>query len=150
MHRSVRVPPRVGAAAALVALALAPAGCGGDLPTRPVSGTVTIGGQPLKRGAITFVSTVGNKDAYMAIIDDGKYTTPPIPVGLCKVTINIPPPRPGSGGEGMAAPGKDKGKDRPLRPNMKYADTTTSGLEYTVVKGDNTYNPPDLQTAPDD
>src|SRR5438034_8892663 len=103
MHRFVRVPTRVGAAAALVAVAVISAGCGGDLPTRSVSGTVTVGGQPLKRGAITFVSTVGNKDPYMAIIEDGKYTTEPIPVGLCKVTINVPAPRPSAGAEDMPA-----------------------------------------------
>jgi len=149
MYRFVRA--RVGAVAALAGVVLLSAGCGGDLPTRPVSGTVTVGGKELKRGSITFVSTVGNKDAYTAVIEDGKYKTEPIPVGLCKITVIVPPPRPGEGGHDMPAArkDKDKGKDKSPVPHPKYQETTTSGLEYTVVKGDNSYNPPDLTPASD-
>jgi len=101
--------------------------------TGAVSGTVTVGGHKLKRGAITFVSTVGNKDAYPAEINDGEYTTPPIPVGLCRITITVPPARPAGGGDlGPTPTKKDKG---PPTPHMKYRDTLTSGLEYTVVNG---------------
>jgi hypothetical protein len=151
MHAFARAPSRVGLAAALLGVAAVSAGCGGDPPSYPVSGTVTVGGLPLKRGQITFVSTVGKKDPFSALIEDGKYKTDqPIPAGLCKVTITSLPERPGAGGgDDMAPAAKQKGakKKERLVPHEKYSNAGTSGLEYTVVRGENTYNPPDLERA---
>jgi hypothetical protein len=66
--------PRTGLAVLLVAFA---AGCGGDSggPERvPVSGTVTLGGQPLPSGLIRFIpdgATTGPASA--AVIEQGRY-----------------------------------------------------------------------------
>jgi hypothetical protein len=58
-------------------LALAAAGCGpgGDMrPREPVSGKVTLDGQPLDRGEITFVPTAGDGPPAGGKIENGIYT----------------------------------------------------------------------------
>jgi hypothetical protein len=78
-------------------LFLVSAGCGGT-NWIPVEGQVTVGGEPLRTGTITFHpdTSKGNKQKYSALplgsIDNGKYTLsmggkPGAPPGWYKVTV---------------------------------------------------------------
>jgi hypothetical protein len=61
----------------IVALAFASSGCGGGdgLPRRAVSGTVTLDGQPLDKGLITFTPAGGGGDSTSAAaaVADGSF-----------------------------------------------------------------------------
>ncbi|MBA2115191.1 hypothetical protein [Bremerella alba] len=49
-------------------------GCGGPASTAiPISGTVSVEGQPVEGGLITFISIDGNSPAAGAVIQDGSY-----------------------------------------------------------------------------
>lgn len=130
---------RAAAFAAVAAAALLSASCGGG-GTGTVTGKITVNGQPLPNGLITFLSEVGNQDPFPAYIKDGLYETGQIPAGPCKVTIShsdftrpsapendlVPPPAARAGGAGTV-------------PD-KYASADTSGLTFTVKAGPNTYD----------
>ncbi|WZO97628.1 hypothetical protein EP7_004670 [Isosphaeraceae bacterium EP7] len=64
------------AAVALLALV----GCGGELegpPREAISGKVTLDGQPLKKGLITFTPSAGGSDLVVSgLVIDGEYTLP--------------------------------------------------------------------------
>lgn len=94
---------------ALLGLGLmASTGCG---PSRgEVSGTVTISGQPLNNGVITFFPPVGSADAPVAVhITDGKYLAPSLVYATYRIAIT---PQVAEGGEA----GQAKGSSRPLKP----------------------------------
>jgi hypothetical protein len=59
-------------------LALLAAGCGGGagdgLPRQPVAGTVTIDGQPIASGLITFRPKNGPEPVATAVIEDGEFS----------------------------------------------------------------------------
>lgn len=126
------------------------AGCGGvgGGPTGTVSGKVmTSDGKPLAKGLITFLSEVGNKDVFNAAIVNGKYLTSEMPAGSAKVVIT--PDLGKSGGQGVS-PNKE-GNDLAPRPNpadgnkqievpAKYQNADTSGLQFTVQSGENTFD----------
>ncbi|HJZ58674.1 MAG TPA: hypothetical protein VKE74_27275 [Gemmataceae bacterium] len=139
--RQIRSAPiRWTATAALaVALALA-AGCGGGEGT--VRGKVTVGGQPVTHGSITFLSEAGKRDSYTAGIVDGQYTTDPIPCGSTKVYISsreVPPGGPVGGGSDLQATKKTAAKEKVVVVvPEKYGSPETSGLTYTVTRGSNT------------
>lgn len=147
MSRSLCRAARLVPLAALAAATLALAGCGaGD--TGVVSGKVTVNGKPLKKGLITFASEVGKRDAYNAAIRDGVYKTDPIPCGLAKVTVYPAQVDPSEvteevkeGGDRVPVTSKRKGRERPSSEvPAKYGNTDTSGLTYTVKKGENEYS----------
>jgi hypothetical protein len=73
----------------VLALLLA-AGCGGG-STGSVSGTVTLGSDPLKEGTITFTPADGKGQTVSAPIKDGKFSAS-LPVGDMKVQISAPRP----------------------------------------------------------
>ena len=58
----------------LAAVALAGAGCGGQLNRQPVSGTVTYKGKPIVRGSVTFAPQGGGPTFVTAPIEDGKFS----------------------------------------------------------------------------
>jgi hypothetical protein len=90
MHRSMRV---LGEWLPL-AILLACAGCGarGDgLPRQPIDGSVTLDGQPLATGFITFTPASGQPTQSGGVIKSGKFSVArdqgPVP-GKYSVTIN--------------------------------------------------------------
>jgi hypothetical protein len=108
----------------VVALALAPAGCGngkGD-----ISGTVRVNGAPVSSGRVTFTSEKQNGTSVIgAIGTDGRYKVAGCPPGPVKITVSPVFSR-GAPREGPEA------KDViPLR----YAKGETSDLTYTVRAG---------------
>ena len=131
---------RIAAFAAVAAAAVLSASCtGGGNGT--VSGRITLNGQPLKDGLITFESQVGSMNAYSAAIRDGIYETEPIPAGLCKVTvIHSAVPRPTeTGGNDLVPVRTPKQGPGQVVPD-KYHKSDTSGLTFTVKAGANTYD----------
>jgi hypothetical protein len=66
----IRLLFTVAAGVALLGLA---SGCGGN-PTAKVSGTVTLDGQPLENGTITFYPTANSGQTAGGGIENGKYT----------------------------------------------------------------------------
>lgn len=70
----------------LMAAALS-SGCAGQTPT--VSGDVTLDGQPVAEGLITFVPADPQTANVARPIQNGKYSAP-IPAGSYKVQINAP------------------------------------------------------------
>jgi hypothetical protein len=135
-----RAPSPRAAFALLALLALFGAGCGQQ--TGVVSGKVTIEGKPLPRGLITFLSDVGNKDAFNAAIIDGEYRTAAIPCGHAKIMI-LPtegPPKSEKGGGNDLQPGaRPAAAAKPVVAD-RYQDPDTSGFEITVKPGDNDFN----------
>ena len=86
----MRLPSHLARAAVV---ALASVGCGGggdDLPREPVSGKVTLDGQPLEKGMITFIPTRGTEPVASGVIEGGAYAVAradgPVP-GPHRVTI---------------------------------------------------------------
>jgi hypothetical protein len=67
---------------------LALAGCS-DHTTGEVSGTVTLGGNPVKAGAITFIPVDGKTGTAGGEIKDGRYSAR-VAAGLMKVSISVP------------------------------------------------------------
>ena len=66
-------------------LASLSAGCGGPR-TGTVSGDVTLDGQPMKKGQITFAPVDGKSTGAMADVADGKFSAT-VPAGEMKVAI---------------------------------------------------------------
>jgi hypothetical protein len=121
----------------LLASLLAAAGCGGSGMESEVSGTVTLDGQPVGPGAVVFAPLDGQSNpADGAIQMDGSYflkTSREVGLkpGDYKVSVSVfdqPEVKPG---ERSMTPAK-------LVTPPNYADTETSGLQYTVEPGKNT------------
>ena len=87
-------------------------GCGPSDPLgrRAVSGAVTLDGQPLAEGTISFQPTDHGKTSSGAIVSQGQYAIPPhkgLPQGKYRVVINAVKP-----GTGMTLPaGKMPGEE---------------------------------------
>ncbi|MEQ9408952.1 MAG: hypothetical protein RIK87_14540 [Fuerstiella sp.] len=125
----------------LLAVSLILTGCGDneDLPeTAPVSGKVTLNGQPLTNGTVTFHPEGPGNPGYGEIKEDGAFdlTTYELRdgavLGLHKVTVEVfdadpegPPPLPGSEDELSTVP-------------KKYSSPETSPLRFEVKQGTNT------------
>jgi hypothetical protein len=115
--------------AAIAALTLV--GCGGR---GDVSGTVRFNGKPLSTGRITFVGPDQRDGVYSLILTDGSYKVTGCPAGPVKIAVQAVVPR---SGPGQAAP-KPGTVRRPgaLKIPTRYADPSTSGLDYTVNRGE--------------
>jgi hypothetical protein len=122
---------------ALAVIFLVIGGCSGSGMESEVSGTVTLDGQPVGPGAVVFAPADGTSNpADGAIQLDGSYflkTSREVGLkpGDYKVSVSVfdqPEVQPG---ERSMTPAK-------LVTPQKYADTETSGLQYTVKPGDNT------------
>ncbi|WP_169976909.1 hypothetical protein [Tautonia rosea] len=125
---------------ALLALTISVAGCGGGdgLDRQAVTGTVTLDGQPLETGLITFDPASATAETSTATeIVNGTYTfssqTGPVP-GEYRVVINS------SGGEMVEPPAGQAPGDTYLPPPeekvpRKYNSQTT--LTATVASGSN-------------
>jgi hypothetical protein len=134
-------------------------GCGPDYKSRGmVKGKVTKGGKSLTMGTVVFHGKDGITGT--AVIDgDGNYQMPDAPVGECKVTVTVqelpmdPTVRARLKGKGPKMPEGPKNPensspDPPLAKipkevipvDPKYSNADTSGLSFTVKKGEQTYN----------
>jgi len=117
------------------ALILGATGCGGDSTGPIVKGTVKYKGAPLPGGAVTLVSATDATQRTGSINEeDGRYAAVNCPVGDVKISIDGPTPS-------SAGPPKAP----PVTIPAKYKDPKTSGLTYTVVKGEQTH---DIDLAP--
>jgi len=139
---------------------LLPTGCGPDFKARGVvKGKVMAGKKPLTTGTVMFYGKNGIT-ASASIDPEGNYEMNDAPVGECKVTVTVQalPADPmvrarlKSGAmklpEGPKDPTKT-GPDLPSAPrvpkevvpiDIKYSNPETSGLSFTVHKGEQTYN----------
>ena len=116
----------------LALVGLSTLGCGKDLPST-VSGKVTLDGNPLTKGTVTFAPEGEGRIAYGEIDSSGNYTVRTLndqgmQVGEYKVTVIAT-------GE---APASDV--PPPLITPAKYADAATSGFTASVAPGPNTFN----------
>lgn len=116
-------------------------GCGSG-GTGTVSGKITVNGQPLARGMITFLSDVGKQDSFNASIEKGEYKTDPIPAGKARINITgamiAPAAAEGKGGNDLQ-PAPVRAAKTPEVP-AKYGSWETSGLSIDVKRGENTFS----------
>jgi hypothetical protein len=113
--RAVYAWGRGGLAAAWVAVMLAAAGCGSGGPTKPtghLEGAVTLDGQPIIRGTISFFpQQKGQAQPSKAQIVDGHYKAEGVPLGKVLVRISAT---------------KETGKEIAIpHSNEKYAETVS-------------------------
>lgn len=131
------------AAAGWVFVVLA-TGC--DRGTGTLSGQVTYKGQPVTSGMVTVVDADGVPHG-ASIQPDGKYRVTDVPAGPVRVAVTSPDPRIAAAearGEG-ATPPPATAAWRPIPE--RYADAATSGLTFTVKRGDNVF-PIELTDGP--
>lgn len=110
-------------------------GCGGK--SSQVSGVVTLDGKPLERGTVGFTPVGGGLRAAGVIQTDGSYVLSTnrdagLEAGEYAVTVVSREPGPPNQ-DGPPMPG-------PYITPERYAVDSTSGLKYTVERGDNTIN----------
>jgi hypothetical protein len=120
---------------AVVSTAALVLGCGG--PESTVTGTVTLDGQPVGPGVVVFAPAEGTSNpSDGAIQNDGSYSLRTsreegLKAGKYKVGVTVldqPEVKPGERSMEVA---------EYITP-QKYADPSTSGLQYDVTPGDNT------------
>lgn len=106
------------------------AGCRPEAPpTGSLSGKVTLNGQPLTMGTLTFVDDRTGTGASAELDASGSYDIKTIRTGHYRVAIYSPPPKPES-------PSQDVGAMKLNIPD-KYRSPETSGLTATVKEGKN-------------
>ena len=129
-----RIAPCIGSI--IFAGVVASAGCANSGMESEVSGKVTMDGQPVGPGAVVFAPIDGKSNpADGAIQLDGSYflrtsRAVGLKAGTYKASVSVfdqPVVKPG---ERSMAPAK-------LITPQKYADTETSGLQFTVEPGKN-------------
>lgn len=123
---------------AALALACAPlVGCGGDGMESDVSGSVTLDGKAVGPGTIVFAPVAGEQNPATGTIQvDGTYFLSSnrargLPAGRYKASVTV-----------FDQPAVPLGQRSYVQPKFitpeKYADPTTSELEYDVKSGSNT------------
>lgn len=134
----------VGSVIALVA------GCGGDSRFAPVSGVVTLDGEPVANATVAFLSKEGGRRAFGTTGADGAYelsTLSPgdgaVP-GEHLVTISAVDIVEDEKTKKMTSELGSLASDLPLPPPKKvwrlpqvYSEAETSGLKFTVERGSN-------------
>jgi hypothetical protein len=127
------------AACVASSLLLTVVGCGGTFDSS-VSGTVTLDGNVVPRGTVSFQPKAGGPAAYAQISEDGSYSVRTgrevgLPSGDYYVTVsaNEPPTVAQMADGGPPPPGK------PITPQW-YRTKSTSGLSFMVEPGSNEIN----------
>lgn len=121
-----------------IAIALATlSGCGERLPQ--VTGTVTLDGEPLSGGFVSFQPVEGGAMATAKIAEDGSYTLQTggkggVAAGAYGVAITAYNTRPSADGQNPP--------QFSLASPKKYNDPATSGFEVEVQPGKNTFDFP--------
>jgi hypothetical protein len=115
--------PRSAALIAAAAIHISVIGCGPkpqvDENRSTVSGTITLGGKPLKAGTITFDSTENGMSTAISIGSEGRFSTNRVPLGSNIVTIET---------ESLL----DGSPHLYTRIPAKYADPSKSGLSIDI------------------
>jgi hypothetical protein len=122
------------------------AGCGPSYGS--VSGTITLGGDPLPGGMVSFMSEDGSVvSAYVEL--DGTYRANNVPTGLARVTVYPTEHTDPASGEVLKNQGRDpRIKDAPrtgpppVPVPIRYGAADTSGLSVNVSKGETRYDIP--------
>ena len=135
-------------------------GCGPDLKARAVvKGKVTTGKKSLTTGSVMFINKDG-VSATASIEPDGSYEMKDAPLGECKITVTVqdlpmdPNVRARLKGKGPKMPEgpvnpEKSSPELPTSPKVpkevvpidaKYSKPETSGLSFTVKKGEQTYD----------
>ena len=97
--RLTNAAPLLWAVLTLVPLAV---GCGpGEAPTAPISGIVTLAGEPLTDATVMFYDSVSGAGATCLLDPEGKFASESVPLGNYQVTIGPPPTEHAAGAEGM-------------------------------------------------
>lgn len=138
------------------------AGCGPDYKARAVvQGKVTIGDNHLTAGSVMFHGK-DNLTGMASIDKNGAYVMKDAPLGDVTVTVSVPPPPqggtermkmgpmtkekdgksvdPSGSGKTISIMSEMPGKIVPIPP--RYAEPGTSGLTYTVKRGEHTHDIP--------
>ena len=112
------------------------AGC--SRSTGTVYGKVTIGGQPLNVGTVTFVPEDGQAQT-CSIEPDGGYSVSKVPIGPCTIAVTSGQPSRGMWNLQTRQPaegGVPPGQPPPfIRIPPRYNDPQQSGLTYDVPAG---------------
>jgi hypothetical protein len=128
---------RCSIARAAACVVLSTIGCGGGQEAT-VRGTVTLDGQPVARGSVTFLPVENGTGASASINPDGTFVARTsdmdgMQAGEYLVTVRSsaePTPNPNGG---PPVPGK-------LLTPEKYSRSDTSGLRATITRGSNDVN----------
>jgi hypothetical protein len=139
-------------------LCLSLTSCGSSKARAKVKGKVKYFDKYLTAGTVAFTNAAGQVGS--GNIDfEGNYEVANAPIGEVTITVTVPkmssgpvkggPPKPPPGvpemrpPDGSVAGGKESSMIDPSKivqiPN-KYAETKTSGLKYTVEKGEQTHD----------
>jgi hypothetical protein len=129
-----------------IVIAFGLAGCGG--PTfAPVEGKVTLDGQAVSAGRVTFYSADGKSAIIAKISPDGTYRAVDVPCETVRVTVapleKLERIRVQRGAKGKASgisEAQAEALENTTKIPEKYADPDASGLTVTVKSGANTYN----------
>jgi hypothetical protein len=127
---------RASRRSALALAFVAWAGCGGDGMESTVSGRVTLDGTPVGPGTVVFAPAAGEQNPATGTIQvDGAYElksnrTAGLPAGRYKASVSVFDQAP-------VAPGERSYEQAKLVTPQKYADPSTSDLEYDVEPGFN-------------
>lgn len=134
--------PRVYVSAWVAAIAVA--GC--SPPRATVAGRVTLDGKQLPAGRVTFLCDGKGRPAVAgAITSAGTYEIVHLPPGRATVSVETfkpqPRPAPGIDPTSGADPSLDWEDTGPYVPiPQRYANPTTSGLEYEMTPGPQTFD----------
>jgi len=154
----MNLQPVCRSAGLLLFFCLIVAGCGPDYKARgKVKGKVKFFDKTLTCGTVAFAAKDGRIGS--GNIDfDGNYEVNDAPIGDVIITVTVPvasmgpmggkgPPKPPPGVPEMKGPGGSGNTPAPsIDPKKiveipgKYSKAETSGLTYTVVKGEQTHN----------
>jgi hypothetical protein len=130
---------RICACATTLVVLVTISGCGGVYDST-VSGTVTLDGNPVPCGTVTFYPQVSGPAAYARILENGSYSVHTgreegLPAGEYAVTVsaNEPSTIKQTASGGPPPPGK------PITP-MWYRSKESSGLKFNIAAGSNEIN----------
>jgi len=134
------------------------AGCESKYKARGiVKGKVTLDKTPLTTGSVVFYGK-NNVTGSASIDKEGNYVMNDAPLGDVKITVSVPPPPPGGIARMKMPPGMSdtksvdpsgSGKSISIMGDMpshivsipdRYANVETSGLTFTVKKGEQTHD----------
>jgi hypothetical protein len=130
-----------GRAGCLAGLALVLTGCGRSSRVGGITGKVHLGTRPLTGGSVTFVGADGTK-ASSGIGRDGTYRISQMVVGPARIAVvsrtHVPPGLLRSGRR--QAKGTAAAEERPVAIPKRYERPESSGLTYTVLKGEQPFD----------